>query len=100
MTTKYRDFTFLMNFGVTLFMYVTPVVYPTSLFVERLPVGVNWLLYINPLTGIFDLFRFAYFGSGHVNYISLVWSFFFAVGIYLFGLLVFNKTERTFMDTI
>jgi lipopolysaccharide transport system permease protein len=100
LTTKYRDFTFLLGFGITLFMYVTPVVYPTTLFLERFPENWHWLIYMNPLTGIFDVFRYAYLGSGTINTMATLWSFVFSILIYLFGLMVFNKTERSFMDTI
>jgi lipopolysaccharide transport system permease protein len=100
LTTKYRDFTFLLGFGVALFMYITPVVYPTSLFLERFPVKWHWLIFANPLTGIFDLFRYGYLGSGTINTMATLWSFVFSILIYLFGLMVFNKTERSFMDTI
>jgi len=100
LTTKYRDFTFLLGFGVALFMYITPVVYPTSLFLERFPVKWHWLIYANPLTGIFDVFRYGYLGSGTINTMATLWSFVFSILIYLFGLMVFNKTERSFMDTI
>jgi lipopolysaccharide transport system permease protein len=100
LTTKYRDFTFLLGFGVTLFMYITPVVYPTSLFLERFPAKWHWLIYANPLTGIFDVFRYGYLGSGTINTMATLWSFAFSILIYLFGLMIFNKTERSFMDTI
>lgn len=100
LTTKYRDFTFLLGFGVGLFMYVTPVVYPTSLFLERFSVENHWIIYANPLTGIFDVFRYGFLGIGKINNLSIWWSVIFAVIIYISGLLVFNRTERNFMDTI
>jgi lipopolysaccharide transport system permease protein len=100
LTTKYRDFTFLLGFGISLYMYITPVVYPTSLFLERFPPEKHWIIYANPLTGIFDVFRYAYLGTGVLNTMSLLWSAVFSVLIYILGLLVFNKTERSFMDTI
>lgn len=100
LTTKYRDFTFLLGFGVTLFMYVTPVVYPTSLFIEKAGADLAWLIYANPLTGLFDLFKYAFLGEGLLNWTAIAWSGIFAVLIYLIGLVVFNKTEKSFMDTI
>ena len=100
LTTKYRDFTFLLGFGVTLFMYITPVVYPTSLFVEKAGVDLAWLIYANPLTGLFDLFKYAFLGEGLLNWMAIAWSGIFAILIYLIGLVVFNKTEKSFMDTI
>jgi lipopolysaccharide transport system permease protein len=100
LTTKYRDFTFLLGFGINMFMYVTPVVYPTSLVLSKVSSHLQWLIYINPLTGLFDLFKYAYLGEGILNWYSILWSSLFALFIYLFGLAVFNKTEKTFMDTI
>lgn len=99
-TTKYRDFTFLLSFGITLFMYVTPVVYPTSLFLEKVGSNYAWLIYANPLTGLFDLFKFAFLGEGVLNWIAIVWSGVFGILIYLLGLVIFNKAEKSFMDTV
>jgi lipopolysaccharide transport system permease protein len=100
LTTKYRDFTFILAFGITLFMYVTPVVYPTSLFLSKVSSDIHWLIYANPLTGLFDLFKYAFLGEGILNWMGIAWSGIFAIIIYLFGLVVFNKTEKSFMDTI
>lgn len=99
-TTKYRDFTFLLTFGVSLFMYVTPVVYPTSLALEKAPAGYAWLFYANPLTGLFDIFKYAFLGEGVLNWWAITWSAIFGVLIYFLGLIVFNRTEKSFMDTI
>ncbi len=99
-TTKYRDFTHILGFGITLIMYATPVVYPTSLFLEKMPPQNQWIIYLNPLTGIFDLFKYAFLGSGNINWYAITWSGLFSISIYTFGLLLFNKTEKSFMDTI
>jgi len=99
-TTKYRDFSFILSFGVSLLMYMTPVIYPTSLAVEKVPEHLTNLIYLNPLTGLFDLFRYAFLGAGEINLLSLVWSAAFAILVYIFGLVIFNKTEKSFMDTI
>jgi lipopolysaccharide transport system permease protein len=100
MTTKYRDFTFLLGFGVGLLMYMTPVVYPTSLVLQKLPDHLSFLIYLNPLTGLFDIFKYAFLGEGVLNWWAIAWSGFFAVLIYILGLAVFNRTEKSFMDTI
>ncbi len=100
LTTKYRDFTFLLGFGITLFMYVTPLVYPTSLFLSKVSPDMHWLIYANPLTGLFDLFKYAFLGEGVLNWFGIAWSGIFAIVVYLLGLMVFNKTEKSFMDTI
>ena len=102
MTTKYRDFSYLMGFAVSLFMYMTPIVYPTSLLIEKIEsIGYpGWLAFINPLTGLIDVFKYAYLGSGTIFWPGVIWSCTFAVVIYFFGLIVFNRTEKSFMDTI
>jgi lipopolysaccharide transport system permease protein len=100
LTTKYRDFSFILGFGITLFMFVTPVVYPTSLFLSKVSPSMHWLIYANPLTGIFDLFKYAFLGEGILNWMGIAWSGIFAIIIYLMGLIVFNKAEKSFMDTI
>ena len=100
LTTKYRDFTFLLGFGMSLFMYLTPVVYPTSLALEKAPEGYQWLVYANPLTGLFDIFKYAFLGEGVLNWWAIAWSAIFGILVYMFGLVVFNRTEKSFMDTI
>lgn len=100
LTTKYRDFTQLMSFAIGLFMYVTPVIYPTSLFLSKLPAEKHWMIYSNPLTSVFDVFHKAFLGVGHINFYGLCYSFVFAIVVYISGLYVFNRVERTFMDTI
>jgi lipopolysaccharide transport system permease protein len=100
LTTKYRDFAQLMAFAVNLFMYVTPVIYPTSMFLNKLPAEKGWMIYANPLTGIFDIFRMGFLGVGHINWAAFEYSLFFALFIYTIGLIVFNKVEKSFMDTI
>ena len=100
LTTKYRDFSQLMGFAIGLFMYVTPVIYPTSIFLNKLPIEKHWMIYANPLTSVFDVFHKAFLGVGHVNIYAFGYSCGFAVIVYMLGLYVFNRVERTFMDTI
>jgi len=100
MTTKYRDFSQLMTFGVGLSMYVTPVIYPTSMFLDKISPERQWLIYANPLTSVFDVFRYAFFSSGSVNLYGVLYSVVFAIVVYVFGLFVFNRVEKSFMDTI
>ena len=97
MTTKYRDLTILVEFGVSAWMYLTPVVYPLS------TVGESWMktaLQINPVTSSMELMRYAVLGTGTVNlgYYGLSWAITFVVA--LVGIMVFNKVEKTFMDTV
>ncbi len=100
LTAKYRDFSQLMSFAVGLFMYITPVIYPTSIFLNKLPAEKQWMIYVNPLTSVFDVFHKAFLGVGHINIYALSYSCGFAVAVYIMGLFVFNRVERTFMDTI
>ena len=100
LTTKYRDFSQLMGFAVGLAMYITPVIYPTSLFLEKLGPNRAWWIYANPLTSIFDVFRVGFLGAGSINLYGLIYSVVFAIVVYVFGLFVFNKVEKSFMDTI
>lgn len=101
MTTKYRDLTFVVSFGISLYMYITPVVVPTSTAVKELqPYGLDNLVYLNPLTSIFEFFKYSFLGEGTFTTFGLVYSLLFSVFIFLFGLVVFNRTEKSFIDTI
>lgn len=95
-TTKYRDLNVLVGFGVSLWMYITPVVYPVS----QIPDFLGWLAYANPVAPIMETFRYAFLGSGSFN--PLYWGFSLCVTavILLFGVLVFNRVEKNFIDTV
>lgn len=97
MTTKYRDLSVLVGFGVSLWMYITPVIYPIS---ETSEGWMRTVLMINPVTAPVELFRYALLGQGMVNIPYLVWSWAFTIVVMVFGIMVFNKVERTFMDTV
>lgn len=96
LTTKYKDLTFLLTFGVQLFMYITPVVYPIS----ALPEKFRFLVYMNPLSSIFECFRYAFLGSGSFDITSIMWSGLFIIFILILGTVIFNKVEKSFMDTV
>lgn len=96
MTTKYRDLSFLVTFGVQLLMYGTTVIYPLS----AAPKEYRKLIELNPMTSIIEVFRFAFLGKGHFTAWSLGYSAIFAIGISFLGIIIFNKTERSFVDTI
>lgn len=96
LTTKYRDFSFLVSFGVQLLMYATPVIYPLS----ALPEKYKWIVLANPMTAIIDTFRFAYLGAGTFNAGNLIYSSIFMVVIMSIGIVIFNRVEKTFMDTV
>lgn len=97
LTTKYRDLTMLVSFGVSLLMYATPVVYPLS------QLGDGWMkqiLMINPVTMPMELFKNGILGKGEVIPIYMIISVAFTVVVAIFGIMVFNKVERNFMDTV
>lgn len=96
MTTKYKDLSFLLAFGTQLFMYITPVVYPLS----ALPEKLKFLGYVNPLSPIFECFRYAFLGSGSFSILNILWSSIFIVIILITGTVIFNKVEKSFMDTV
>mgnify|MGYP006138015549 FL=1 len=96
MTTKYRDFKFLVAFGVQLLMYATPVIYPVS----EVPEKYQWIILANPMTSIIETFRYAFLGAGNMSWSGLAYSVGFTLVLFISGLLLFNKTEKNFMDTV
>ncbi len=96
LTTKYRDLVHLVTFGVTLWMYATPVIYPLS----RIPEKYKMFVLANPMTPIVETFKTVLLGVGEVNYLQLLYSFAFTVVLLAIGILIFNKVEKTFMDTV
>lgn len=97
LTTKYRDLAILVTFGVQLWMYATPIVYPLS------QLGDGWmktLLLINPVTAPVEMFRYAVLGQGSIlpGYLALSWIITILVAV--FGIMIFNRVEKTFMDTV
>jgi lipopolysaccharide transport system permease protein len=96
LTTKYKDLVFLVTFGIQLFMFLTPVIYPASI----LPSNLKFIFELNPLTGIFECFRYGFLGAGAFQPIMLVYSAISALGIFLLGTIIYNKVEKDFMDTV
>jgi lipopolysaccharide transport system permease protein len=96
MTTKYKDLTFLLTFGIQLFMYATPIIYPLS----AMPEKYRNILELNPLAGIVECFRYAYLGVGDFNPYSLVTSAIVITVLLVCGIVIFNKVEKSFMDTV
>jgi lipopolysaccharide transport system permease protein len=96
LTTKYKDLVFLVTFGIQLFMFVTPVIFPSSI----LPTNFKFIFELNPLTGIFECFRFGFLGAGAFQPIMLIYSICSAIGIFLLGTIIYNKVEKDFMDTV
>jgi lipopolysaccharide transport system permease protein len=99
MTTKYRDLRFLVSFGVQLWMYITPVIYPLSILKDNYPKYV-WAIVVNPLTSIIETFKIAFLGQGTFEWTYLLYSLVFTIVVMFFGMLTFNKVQRSFMDVI
>ena len=97
MTTKYRDLAILIGFGVSLWMYATPIVYPMSTLGDGL---MKTILMINPVTQPVELFRYALLGVGTVNWFYYGLSWVLTIVVTLLGIMIFNKVEKTFMDTV
>ncbi len=96
LTTKYRDLTFLITFGVQLFMYATPVVYPISAAPEK----YKRFIELNPMSSIIEGLRFSILGKGEFSFLSLFHSLIITLIILLIGTLIFNRVEKNFVDTI
>lgn len=96
LTTKYRDLTILFNFIVQLWMYATPIIYPLS----TMSPDRQWIMALNPLTSIIEAFKYGTMGVGTFSWGQLAYSFGFMVVLLAVGIVIFNKVQRTFMDTI
>ena len=96
MTTKYRDLVFLLQFGVQLWMYATPIIYPLN----SIPTDKQWIFLLNPVTSIIETFKFGAFGIGVFSWGALVYSFVFMILLLFFGIILFNRIEKSFMDTV
>lgn len=95
-TTKYRDLQYLVSFGVGLWMYATPVIYPVSSIPERW----RWVANVNPVTPIIETFRAGFLGAGDASWLRLAYSAGFMAVVMLLGILIFNRVEKTFIDTV
>jgi len=96
LTTKYRDLSFLVNFGTQLLMYASPIVYPLSVVPEK----YKLFILANPMTPIIEGFRQAFIGSGQLDFNLLIFSFTITIITVIIGLLIFNKVEKNFIDTV
>ena len=96
LTSKYRDLRHLVSFGLQLLMYATPVIYPLSVAGEK----YGWALKLNPLTPIFEAFKYGVLGSGSLSWGGLLYSFIFMVVMLFASIIIFNRVERHFMDTV
>jgi lipopolysaccharide transport system permease protein len=96
MTTKYRDLTNFLGFGVQLWMYITPVIYPSSAVPEKYRIFV----FINPVAPLVEAFKFGLIGAGEFNPGRLLYSVVFTIILLFIGVILFNRTEQNFMDTV
>jgi lipopolysaccharide transport system permease protein len=96
MTTKYRDLQYLVSFGVGLWMYATPVIYPVS----SIPEKWRWVANVNPVTPIIETFRAGFLGAGDASWLRLAYSAGFMLVVLFVGAIVFNRVEKTFIDTV
>lgn len=96
MTTKYRDMKFLVQFGIQLFMYATPVIYPLSAAPEK----YRDIIALNPLTPIFEAFKYGCLGCGSLDWSGLLYSTLFMLVTLFLAVIIFSRTERNFMDTV
>jgi lipopolysaccharide transport system permease protein len=97
MTTKYRDLQLLLDFFIRLWMYATPVIYPLSTITNE---KLRFVMSLNPLTGIVEAFKYGFLGEGVFSWGLLGYSFAFMVVLLFVGIVVFNRVQRTFMDTV
>jgi lipopolysaccharide transport system permease protein len=96
LTTKYRDLSFLLTFGIQLLMYATPVIYPLSFTSGTLGIIIR----LNPLTPIIESFRATFFGNGLIDWLGLGYSALVTICVLFSGIVIFNRVEKSFMDTV
>ena len=97
MTTKYRDMTLLLDYFVRLWMYATPVIYPLSTITNE---KLRFVMSLNPLTGIVEAFKYGMLGEGQFSWTMLGYSFTFMLVLLAIGIVIFNRVQKTFMDTV
>ncbi|MGI4751455.1 MAG: ABC transporter permease [Janthinobacterium lividum] len=96
MTTKYRDLAFLLVFGVQLLQYSTTVIYPLS----KVPLQYRWIIAANPMTPLIETFRYGFLGTGSFSWGSIGYSTIMTVLLLFLGTIIFNKVEKSFVDTV
>jgi lipopolysaccharide transport system permease protein len=99
LVTKYRDFSYLIGFSIQLLMYVSAVMYPIELIKAKLP-QYGWIVAYNPLAYIIETSRYMLLNVGHISTLGLIYTFIVTIIIFFLGLLMFNKTEKSFIDTV
>ena len=99
LTTKYRDLSYLVGFGVQLLMYASAVMYPLSYFQEKVP-KYSWIVEYNPMTTFIEVFRYMTLGVGSFTTIHIISAIAVSISCFVIGLIVFNRTEKSFIDTV
>jgi lipopolysaccharide transport system permease protein len=99
LVTKYRDFSYLIGFGVQLLMYLSAVMYPMALIKSKMP-DYAWLVQYNPLAYIIETTRYMLLNVGQISVLGLVYTVSITFSVFFIGLLIFNKTEKSFIDTV
>ena len=99
LVTKYRDFTYIIGFGVQLLMYLSAVMYPMALIKNKMP-DYAWLVQYNPLAYIIETTRYMLLSVGQISVLGIGYTVVFTFIVFFFGLLIFNKTEKSFIDTV
>lgn len=96
LTAKYRDLTFAMTFFLQMWMYLTPIVYPLS----QVPEEYRIIYILNPMSSVVETFRFAFFGTSSINLQTIIVSVCFSIVVFIIGLYMFSRTEKSFIDTV
>lgn len=99
LVTKYRDFSNLIGFGVQLLMYLSAVMYPMELIKSKLP-QFGWLVEYNPLAYTIETARYMLLSTGKISFLGLAYTLVVTIAVFFVGLLIFNKTEKSFIDTV
>ncbi|MDR7372336.1 ABC transporter permease [Flavobacterium aquidurense] len=99
LVTKYRDFSYLLGFGIQLLMYLSAVMYPMELIKQKLP-QYGWLVQYNPLAYLIETGRYMLLDVGEISVLGLCYTFGVTLTVFFIGLLIFNKTEKSFIDTV
>ncbi|MEO8884779.1 MAG: ABC transporter permease [Mucilaginibacter sp.] len=98
-TTKYRDLAFVVTFGIPLLMYTTTVIYPLSEAIAKYPT-FSWIIKFNPVTAVIETFRYGFTGKGHFSWAMLGYSGAITAIILFIGIIIFNRVEKNFIDTV
>lgn len=96
LTTKYRDLTFVVTFGMQLLMYATPIIYPLS----AAPAKYRNIIALNPMSGLIETFRYGFLGTGQFYFGAFIYSLVASIIFFVLGLVIFNRVEKDFVDTV